>query len=459
MLVRSHVMKGVKRDEKLARSSAEKPSPSSKRPSSKSPSAKSTMSHPSPPEQSLVVAPCYPTPAPTTSLINGASMSLYGATPIAMRQESHSLLFYYRQVIGNAVYPFPNKLTFNPVQTSWIPCALADDVFFQTLMFSSASHQAFLGGGQKKSLLPPRILGSVFSQLGQRLDCNRNLSDATIGAVTCLAMVENMRGNYHNYKVHMDGLTKILSIRGVADLEEQMQLKVYRTEVEGAINFLTRPLLPPYHRVHLPLEHVMPPELAGALDTNNLAVMLDGCGIDPKLSKTLCTVARFGRSLHHVLSSRDMFMVPSSYDEDLICIQLELLSVDVYTESGLTRAARLGGMLFIKSTMRGVGIAPPSSRKLLQNLKDSLLVVRPEQRMAPLMLWLSVIGGIASLGLPEHRWFVERLRLITNNVPSMRTWDDCLRCLRNMMWVDWIHKGPCMSLWEEMRGLDKTLLP
>ncbi|KAB8346222.1 hypothetical protein FH972_023267 [Carpinus fangiana] len=453
MLVRSHVMKGVKREEKIARTSAEK-SKAAKKPNTARPNPPTSTSSSTSIDTLAIdddVEPT-PTPSPPLALAKGSSMSLYGATPISARPESHRLLYYYRSVIGNAVYPFPSSLSFNPVETSWIPCALSDEVFFKTLMFSSASHLAFMSGGGKESTLPKVILQSVFRQLGDRLGERKNLSDATIGAVTCLAMVENMRGNFGNYQLHMTGLRDIIEQRGLADIEGQMQLKVYRTEVEGAVNFLSRPILPPYARVHLPLEDTTPLEFAPRLNTEDLQRLLVANGVCSQLVQTLCNIARFARSLEYVLSDRLRLMVPNSYDEDLVCLQLQLLVIAVGDEVGLTRAMRLGGMLFVKSTSRGVGVAPPSSRKLLKNLKDSLLVLHPEQKAAPLLLWLTFVGGAGSLGQPEHTWFVERLRMITTHVPGLQAWEDVLQCLRSILFVESIHRGPCQSLWEEMRG-------
>lgn len=87
------------------------------------------------------------------------------------------------------MYPFAKRLAFNPVDTSWIPLALSDDVFFSTILFSAASHLSFIQG-QKNATLPAVILQSVFRALGERLGAQKDLTDATVGAVTCLAQVE-----------------------------------------------------------------------------------------------------------------------------------------------------------------------------------------------------------------------------------------------------------------------------
>lgn len=76
------------------------------------------------------------------------------------------------------------KFEYNTLQKIWLPVAVTDEVLLPTILFASAlhvHHDEFKGA----SLLMKVIL----DRLNRRLRA-KTLSDATIGAVSCLAMCE-----------------------------------------------------------------------------------------------------------------------------------------------------------------------------------------------------------------------------------------------------------------------------
>lgn len=80
-------------------------------------------------------------------------------------------------------------MLFNPVKTTWFPLAITDEVLLHTVLFASVVHISFVSGC-RSSEESDVIMEPIFRQLGRRLQDYTKLSDATIGAVSCLAMVE-----------------------------------------------------------------------------------------------------------------------------------------------------------------------------------------------------------------------------------------------------------------------------
>jgi len=80
-------------------------------------------------------------------------------------------------------------MLFNPVKTAWFPLAITDEVLLHTVLFTSVVHLSVVSGC-RSSEESDSMMEHIFRQLGRRLQDKTNLSDATIGAVSCLAMVE-----------------------------------------------------------------------------------------------------------------------------------------------------------------------------------------------------------------------------------------------------------------------------
>lgn len=86
-------------------------------------------------------------------------------------------------------YPLEAHLSSNPVRVGWFSLAMTDEVLFRSVLFSSASHLA-LKDGKREGQEASTLVSLIFRQLNQRLQSRSAFSDATIGILTCLAMVE-----------------------------------------------------------------------------------------------------------------------------------------------------------------------------------------------------------------------------------------------------------------------------
>ena len=82
-----------------------------------------------------------------------------------------------------------SHLTFNPVKTSWFPLAIADELLLHTILFASAVTISFTKE-HRQSTEASDIMKPIFRLLTLRLEDKSKITDATIGAVSCLAMIE-----------------------------------------------------------------------------------------------------------------------------------------------------------------------------------------------------------------------------------------------------------------------------
>lgn len=91
--------------------------------------------------------------------------------------------------MAHSLYPLESRLVFNPIKQAWLPLAFTDELLLHTVLFTSVVHLSVVSGcrGVEES---DNLMEPIFRQLSQRLQDKTKPSDATIGAVSCLAMVE-----------------------------------------------------------------------------------------------------------------------------------------------------------------------------------------------------------------------------------------------------------------------------
>jgi len=92
--------------------------------------------------------------------------------------------------VGHAFYPLEGHVPFqfNPIQSVWLPLALTDEVLLHAILYATALHLWRATSGDSSRDVST-LTNIVFNGINRRLADNK-LSDATVGAVSCLAMVE-----------------------------------------------------------------------------------------------------------------------------------------------------------------------------------------------------------------------------------------------------------------------------
>jgi len=104
----------------------------------------------------------------------------------------------------------------NP-KDKWFNHAITDLALFHATMLHAAAHHMFLSRSGDLSE-QRRLKGETIELVNHRLsDPIQSVSDVTIGAVVCLVLFENQSGNVEASNIHMDGLLKMVNVRGGLD--------------------------------------------------------------------------------------------------------------------------------------------------------------------------------------------------------------------------------------------------
>jgi hypothetical protein len=111
--------------------------------------------------------------------------------PIEMTASIHSLLENYLTHAPRRLYPLESCLKSNPLKSSeWFQYAMRDAAMLHGMLYSGALYLALMEG-KTETDDTLRHFGHVVSIVNQRLsEPAREIDDATIGAISCLALGE-----------------------------------------------------------------------------------------------------------------------------------------------------------------------------------------------------------------------------------------------------------------------------
>ncbi|RFU25057.1 hypothetical protein B7463_g11288, partial [Scytalidium lignicola] len=99
------------------------------------------------------------------------------------------------------------------LRTRWFPLVLTEAATFQVIMLIAASHFVSLLGSFEHGLGLLKLKSNAICLLGDALAAE-GPTDQLIGAVAKMASYEAMFGELDTYEMHMEGLVKMIELRG-----------------------------------------------------------------------------------------------------------------------------------------------------------------------------------------------------------------------------------------------------
>jgi len=73
-----------------------------------------------------------------------------------------------------------------------------------------------------------------------------------------------------------------------------------------------------------------------------------------------------------------------------------------------------------------------------------------------LVLWIFAVGGVASIGTPERKWFISHLREIAKEM-EIESWEGMKACVSQGIWHEALCERPYHLLWEDIEAGRKLL--
>ncbi|EXJ59192.1 hypothetical protein A1O7_06624 [Cladophialophora yegresii CBS 114405] len=348
--------------------------------------------------------------------------------------------------LASSMYPITKAvaLTHNPVETFWFPAIVRDEVSLHAMLFSCAMHY-FLGSGQLTFRDSDLLMKAILSRLNRRLH-EEKYSDLTIGAVSCLALCENQLGNHPKWKMHAAGMSEMVRARGgFQTVQDVLHMKIYRADTIGAADTLTHPNFPRPARTSESLFAI----LAIEPPPTPIKELLVDLGLTQTVLNVLVELSHLCHALNQAAETR-ILVDPTAFDEDITCIQHDLLRSISPEQEGAERLCVITALIFIQTLTREVPFTRLCSSHISKQLKEALPTLDASKAPARLIYWMLFMGGLVSKDTNENVWFRKRLRELHQLRDDLLEWESVKAQLQKVFWVGAMQESFGLELWHDI---------
>ncbi|KAI2602160.1 hypothetical protein GGR54DRAFT_625575 [Hypoxylon sp. NC1633] len=314
-------------------------------------------------------------------------------------------------VAGRIVFPLKAAIGFSADSTEWnSPFGL--DI--ATLHITAFAVQGFIDKVLRRegSLNPAAIrhLQKGLTILRGRLlgdDDDIKISDSTIGVVLKLASTAHFDGDYQVSKQHIEGLRKMIDLRGGLGVLRGKRLlaEVLRCDLGIALlnrsnpAFFSQPSEPVFE---YPEKLMSAPEekMCAQDDLEVIDISDDKLATAWRVMRRFCLLVNLGAQTQRV-------MPPDLIYDTMAAVMYRLLNMG-FDAGSVNEAVRYGLLAFCYHIfLQWQDIKPPYCNFLVGYQNCLLGLTRTNQVSSQLMLWLSTIGAISVFELSGESWLRE----------------------------------------------------
>ncbi|KAL2826146.1 hypothetical protein BDW59DRAFT_145566 [Aspergillus cavernicola] len=337
----------------------------------------------------------------------------------------HKIAFQY--------YPLDLNASSNPFLVSWWPLALGDPALFHVSLQTACLDEELLA--QKGFHASEILMADSVALLRRKVeDPLLAVQDGTMNSVITLAAIEFGKGNIKISQMHVDGVTKLVSIRGgINSVRETSPLTARMVSwvsmlVMGHPQFNTQD--------DVGIGDGIPPIPEWQLDSPGIHdCPISGICLDYEVTNVFIRLRNaFDRAQRIPFSNTQL--------HDLTCFVIHRLLLSAPDATGaplsspMTECIRDGIILYMFI------IHGPTyySHDVIMNtivvrLIDNLTLEYTPAQHDSLNIWFLAIGMVASNHRPQYRWFVERAQAISTSL-LLNNWDDALVHIKRILWLE-----------------------
>lgn len=266
---------------------------------------------------------------------------------------------------------------------------------------------------------------------------------------------------YEECSVHMAGFQKAISMRGGLRLIESntyVRLSLYWIEYNISIDQDIKPQYPPpFHLFTAPYSAL--PDSVGLLHSQQA---VQACSVSslvsPELStilaeSSLIVVALETESNKHLIWNDSNWVGFGVYPLVVKLLSLRRSVNANNIQSVVQEFFRLSLILFCSEIRRKFGVAPIVTKVQAQKLRSIFAAARNiwNGELVQLRMWALVIAGCAISIQVERIWIIEELAILMV-VSKYRQWDEVVKSVSELWWVDDVFLHKCVDLGKECRS-------
>jgi len=311
------------------------------------------------------------------------------------------------------------------------------------------------------------------------------------GPLTTLQLLHIYGGRLETVQVHLQGLAKMLSLRGGLSKIQLPGLAqaISFGDVVLACQTLSRPMLPyvPMHddvvgllnaasRKSHPLVGLgkgfrVLPDMLGQDEVSELLIVLrwmiqytfavdDHVEGRPEAQSLRCLMAQRNFVQHNL-----MLLCPADATTEMMEQDHDLDHDHDHDhkhedEHPIHRLARLGTLIYSLLVVFPLPAIAAPFHQLSQQVRVQLSQPSIEARWneaSDLILWASVMGAIASIGTPDRNWYLTTLDRLTRRL-NINAWPSIKERLKLFLWFEYTNDSDGLKLWRDIEesSLDRV---
>ncbi|KKK25587.1 hypothetical protein AOCH_000080 [Aspergillus ochraceoroseus] len=355
------------------------------------------------------------------------------------RQHVQRLIHNFVHKIVFQYYPLDLNATSNPFLVSWWPLALGDPALFHVSLQTACLDEELLA--QKGFQASEMLMADSIALLRRKVE-DRSLAvqDGTMNAVITLAAIEFGKGNIETSELHVEGVKKIVAIRGGINAVRQTSPLTARMVSWVSMLIVGHPQFKTQDDVGIG-DGIPPPtpewQLGSPPVENNLVELDNSLDIDPEVRTVFLRV-------RHIFQRAQQSPLPTTRLHDLACFVVHRL---LHSEPDMA-AAKMSPMsecisyatilyMFIvqgPTYYSHAVIFRTIVTRLMHSLQNQLHVILP---LSPnsIDVWLLAIGMVASTGTAQYPWYRDRSRAVAASL-QLGDWSAVRLHIQSVLWVE-----------------------
>ncbi|OQE11797.1 hypothetical protein PENVUL_c002G05059 [Penicillium vulpinum] len=420
--------------------------------------------------------PLHSNPNPPTSWFLDPFFTLPGTNELPS-MIGH-LVYYWKTIFVPMTFPSTSKGP-NREMELMVRSSFSDPGSFFGLMSMCAAHRAVLASQRSGSwdlvltddpdycMMRAKSIQEMSAKVR---DPSRRLSNEAFDTIVNLLTGSMIIGEFSEVHTHLTGLKSMVDLRGgITDdsiRSSSMLSAIITTDIKAASGLMTKPVFPlTWDAQPIPSEIQRRIRPLASSPLNRLGT---GFSTNKFLSPSLLRIIRVLRDMvFFSITFQTNPTVTKPGDQDFFRIlhceaEHQLLSY-VYTEGSadqepnlhpievVTRVASicyLNHFLIISPSSSGLGRALTKHlRTALDGCALSLLVGLPNQNFG-LYVWALFVGAQGALGQPGRQWFVERLTRVAM-VRGWQSWEQISKLMTEFFFVAALDSLSWRSIWDE----------
>ncbi|PVH83944.1 hypothetical protein DL98DRAFT_652034 [Cadophora sp. DSE1049] len=387
----------------------------------------------------------------------------FNTLPISGSPRLQLLIHHYNTVLVNTLIPV------NP-KDKWFNYAITDPALFHATMMHAAMHQRVVSGGldQREQV---QLKTNAIMMVNQRLeDPVLSHSDVTIGAVVCLVLLENQEGNLALSNIHMNGLQKMVALRGGIDnlgLAGVLRRKILWGDILNATISGSEPRFNMTPTAAHPITDFISFMASDGMhfpqspsDQNQLAE--PACTCSTQFSSVLSSLRRISSQSHLEAditgTLSDSIYLAERHLFYLLKHARDFPTLHSPTCSSLGSACFIAAQMYLYHTLRDYPFEVPVFQTFLQRLNTQLwdqltgevnLMWEGKEQM---LLWVLSLGALASSGDGMMRGrYVREIHGVCN-VLGVVSLEGFVALLNGVVWRDAERDLNLVALWNEVHS-------